>query len=141
MNRIDSIIEELNELCRDYIKQQDRFRDFEKIRELFREMKTLGFTIVTPLFEVSSPESQFLSENGKNDLQQMSDIQKKKLQAIKNNEFERAADLRDLERQLLGKIRLDFSQITRDRFFIIPSGDTNLIIFNDPERLLMNLFR
>ncbi len=141
MNRIDSIIEELNELCRDYIKQQDRFRDFEKIRELFREMKTLGFTIVTPLFEVSSPESQFLSENGKNDLQQMSDIQKKKLQAIKNNEFERAADLRDLERQLLGKIRLDFSQITRDRFFILPSGDTNLIIFNDPESLLMNLFR
>ena len=141
MNTIESIIAELNELCREYINQQDRFRDSEKIRELFRELKNLGFTIVKPLFDDSSPEYPLLSENGKRDVQQMSGIRQKKRKAIENGEFELAADLRDLERKLLEKIRLDFYQITKDRFFIIPSGNTDLILFNDPESLLINLFK
>ena len=82
MNRIESIIGELNELCRDYINQQDRYRDSEKVSELFREMKSLGFTIVTPIFDCSSPEYQLLSENGKKDVQQISGIRKKKREAI-----------------------------------------------------------
>jgi hypothetical protein len=63
------------------------------------------------------------------------------MEAINNQEFEKAADLRDLERNLFQQVISNFSEGTDYKFFVLLSKDSNEIIFNDPKGQLKEMFK
>ena len=141
MEPIETLIAELNDLCKQYIAQKDQFQGRERMRELFMAIKNQGYNIVTPILDYSTPEYELLSSEGKKDFEKMIDIKKKKMEAVEKHEFERAADLRDLERELIRKISMDFSQNNEDQHFILAGKISDFIVFNDPDNLLIALFK
>lgn len=141
MESIEVLVTELNDLCKQYIAQKDEFQGKDRMKELFMAIKEQGYNVVAPLIEYSTPEYELLSDEGKRNFDKMMEIKKKKLQAIEMHDFERAADLRDLERELIRKISMDFSQNNENRSFIFSGKISDLVIFNDPDNLLIALFK
>ena len=141
MKTIESLVSELNDLCKQYIAQKDQFLGKERMKELFLEIKGRGYGIVAPLLASSTPEYELLSEEGKMKFEEMINVRKMKMVAIKDQEFERAADLRDMERELEKKICDDFSRNNEDQHFILAGKISDFIVFNDPDNLLIALFK
>ena len=84
---------------------------------------------------------ELLSEKGKKDYDKMKDIQRLKVSAVNNQEFERAADLRDVERSLDSKIRTEFSMNTDNPHFILAGKMSDIVICNNPGNLLITLIK
>lgn len=141
METIESLVAELNELCKKYVSQKEEFREFDRIREVFSTIKAAGYIISTPLFESAMPEYELLSEQGKQDFQKMKEIQQMKMKAVSARNFARAAELRDTERTLILKIKMDFSINNGNQPFILAGKIPEFIIFNDPENVLITLFK
>jgi hypothetical protein len=138
---IESLVSELNELCKRFIAQKEQFKEFDRIREVFKEIKDHGYNVMWPLFSFVNPEYELLSAEGKQDLEKLIDFGKMKVEAVKALNFERAADLRDIERDLIKKIRLDFSRNIGNQNFILAGKYPEVVIFNDPDSLLITLFK
>lgn len=141
MASIESLVSELNSLCKQLISEKGDFKDNAKLKELIMTIKDLGYNIVTPLSEHLSIDYELLSEDGKKDHDKMMDIRKLKIAAVNNQEFERAADLRDVERKLDTKIRMEFSINADSPHFILAGKMSDIIIFNNPDNLLITLIK
>ncbi|MEI7981246.1 MAG: hypothetical protein WCI71_06305 [Bacteroidota bacterium] len=61
--------------------------------------------------------------------------------SVKALNLERASHLRDIERELIEKIKNDFTRNNANQYFILPEKNIELVIFNDPEGLLKPLFK
>jgi len=141
METIESLVEELNHLCDRYIAYVKACQETDRIREVFRAIKNQGCNIVTPCFAPDSPDVELLSDEGKQDLENMASIRKKKIDAINAQYFEGAADFRDIERKLESKILLEFFKNTVNQHFILLKNTPNEVIFNDPDNQLIALFK
>jgi len=135
------LISELNELCMEYLAQKAEFKKFDRIKELFSTLRHQGFSIVTLQIDDPSTEFTILSKEGKQALKQRITIRKKKKAALDRQEYELAADLRDIERKLEKQILLDFFQSTGDNYFTPSRTLNDIIFFNDPDNLLTELFK
>jgi translation initiation factor 2 beta subunit (eIF-2beta)/eIF-5 len=141
METVESLVEELNQLCDRYIAYFKACQETDRIREVFRAIKNQGCNIVTPGFEPDSPEVELLSEEGKQDLQKLASFRKKKIEAINAQHLESSADFRDIEEYLERKIIIDFVQNTVNKHFILLKNTPNEVIFNDPDNQLIALFK
>jgi len=68
-------------------------------------------------------------------------IRELKKEEVKALHFERAADLRDIERKLTTRIKSDFTDNTANQYFILPEMNREVVIFNDPDGILKALFK
>jgi hypothetical protein len=141
MNLIEPLLAELNELCNKLDSISDTTMSRKRIREIFTEFVKQGYNIVTPRFDTESPEYGTLSENGKLICERLIYIRKKKLDAIEQNNFEFAADLRDLERELKKRMVNDFSKAVDNKFFVLLAEDSKEIIYNDFDNKLNEYFK
>ena len=64
-----------------------------------------------------------------------------KLEAVKDLNFNRAADFRDIEIELIKKIKIDFSRSIENKHFILAGKFPEMVLFNDPDSLLITLFK
>jgi hypothetical protein len=141
MARIEHLVAELNTLCKQYVEQKVEFKEKERLRELILQIEMLGYKISIPGMDMDLPDYDLLSDEGKKDFERMKEIRKKKFEAAEKKEFERAADLRDLERQLTAKIQNDFCAGREDRHFILAGKMSELVMFNDPGNCLLLLIK
>lgn len=141
MQRVGSLVAELNKLCDQYLIQKEEFKKKNKIRSTFTKIINRGYSITTPLFDPMAPEYALLSTNGKKDCEQLEYILKIKVMAIKSQNFEHAADLRAMELDLIRKISVDFAMATGNKHFVIMDRQTNLIVYNDVDGKLQEYFR
>ena len=141
METIESLVEELNELCKRYIVQKEQFKEKDRFHEVLTAIQDKGYNIEIPSLELVEPVYELLSDEGKKDFDEMMKIRKMKMEAVERHEFERAADLRDIERKLLFKIKMDFSSNTDDQHFILAGKMSDLVIFNDPDNILIALIK
>ena len=140
MNPIASQLTELNLLCEmdDPLNGEARKT---RIRQLFTEIVTLGYNIVTPRFDPESPEYAALSERGKLIRERVLYLRGKKKAAIDRKDFELAADLRELERTMKRDMVADFSQAVSGKFFVLLPADSKQIIYNDYDGKLNDYFK
>ena len=141
MSQIESLVEELNDLCKRCIAQKEQFKENDRFHEILMEIQEKGYNIEIPSLESSEPVYELLSDEGKKDFDEMMKIRNMKMEAAERHEFERAADLRDMERKLLFKIKMDFSANTNDQHFILAGKMSDLILFNDPDNVLIALIK
>jgi len=141
MATIESLVSELNGLCKQYVSQKDDFQDIDKLQEVFNAIKTLGYNIVTSHSGDVLPDFELLSEEGKQDYEKMITIRSRKMAAIHNQEYERAADLRDIERKLDRKIKFDFWIDHKPLNVILTGKISELVVFDDPNSLLITLLK
>jgi len=141
METIESLVSELNDLCKCYIAEKEEFKDLEKIRKVVLKIKDIGYNIVSPLSELTLPEYDLLTNESKQDFTEMTEIKRLKMDAIEKQEFERAADLRDEERKFILKIKIDFLNANQNQHFIVAGKCSDLILFNDPDNFLIALFK
>lgn len=141
MEAIESLVSELNDLCKRYIVEKDDFKELDQMREVILKIKDLGYNIVSPISELTLPDYEHLSDEGKQDFTKMAEIKKMKMDAIEKMEFERAADLRDDERRFIFKIKVDFLNANQNQHFIVAGKCSDLILFNDPDNVLIALFK
>ena len=140
MNPIEPLLAELNELCSKVDSIYDDTVSKTRIRQIFTELVKQGYNIVTPRFDPESAEYGVLSENGKLIRERLIFIRKKKLEAIDYENFEFAADLRELERELKKRIVSDFSNSISNKFFVLLTEDSKEIIYNDFDGKLKEYF-
>jgi hypothetical protein len=141
VKRIGCLVAELNKLCDHYLIQQEEFKQKDKIRSTFNKIINQGYSITTPFFDRMAPEYALLSTDGKEDCEQLEYILKIKLIEIRNQNFEHAATLRDLELYLIRKISADFAMATGNKHFVIMNKRTKLIVYNDVDGKLQEFFR
>ena len=141
MNPIEPLLAELNELCRTVDSISDDTAPKTRIRQIFTEFVKQGYNIVTPRFDPESAEYGVLSENGKLIRERLIFIRKKKLEAIDHENFEFAADLRELERELKKRMVNDFSKMILNKFFVLLSENSKEIIYNDFDGKLKEYFK
>lgn len=141
MNPIESELSELNMLCERYDSLDEDTKHKSRIRQIFTEFVKQGYNIVTPRFDPESPEYGALSENGKLICERLIYIRKKKLEAIDHENFEFAADLRELERELKKRMVSDFSKTISNKFFVLLSENSKEIIYNDFDGKLKEHFK
>lgn len=137
MATIEELVRELNALCKQFISQKEDFTGKGRFQELLIEIQDKGYNIEIPSLELVEPVFALLSDEGKNDFDEMLKIRNLKMDAVERHEFERAADLRDIERRLLFKIKMDFSLQTENQYFILVGMMSDLILYNDPDNLLI----
>lgn len=141
MNPIASELDELNMLCEKHDCLQEDTLQKTRIREIFTDLVKQGYSIVTPRFDPESPEYVALSENGKMICKRLIYIRKKKLEAIAHENFEFAADLRELELELKKRMVSDFSKMIANKFFVLLSATSKEIIYNDFDGKLKAYFK
>jgi hypothetical protein len=141
MNPIESELAELNMLCEKYDSLHEDTKHKTRIRQIFTEFVRQGYNIVTPRFDPDSHEYGALSENGKMICERLIHIRKKKLEAIDHENFEFAADLRELEQSLKKRMVSDFSKAISNRFFVLLTEDSKEIIYNDFDGKLKEYFK
>ena len=140
MNPIEPLLAELNELCSKVDSIYDDTVSKTRIRQIFTELVKQGYNIVTPRFDPESAEYGALSENGKLIRERLIFIRKKNLEAIDHENFEFAADLRELERELKKRMVSDFSNSISNKFFVLLTEDSKEIIYNDFDGKLKEYF-
>ena len=141
MSPIMSLIEELNSLCKMYVSQKEEFDQKPRIRKIFTEFVREGYNIVTPQFDPTSEEFDRLSDIGKLSCERLTVTHKKKMEAINSEQYEFAADLRELERELYKMVAYDFATTISNRFFVLKSEESKEIIYNDYDGKLKDVFK
>jgi hypothetical protein len=117
------------------------FKKKDKIRQIFLKLIKWGYSVTTPIFDPMAPEYALLSNDGKKDCEQLEYIHQIKIIAIKSQNFEHAADLRDIERMLEKKIYTQLANATDNKYFVILDRRTKLIVYNDYDGKLREFFR
>ena len=140
MSAIAPILSELNELCKQYVLHNDSFAQQGRIRELISEILELGFDFEIVNLNGYSTVYELLTEKGKSDYNTKLEITKLKMEAIRLQQYERAAYLRDQERQLTKAINTEYIQSTDRLFFILKENSSETILFVDSERMLKGMF-
>jgi len=141
MKPIMFLIDELNMLCEKDNPLISGSGQKQRIRQILAEFVKQGYKVVNPRFEPGSEEYNRLSENGKLLCQQLLLVRCKKQEAIDNNQFEFAANLRDWERDLKRAIINDFSKTITDRIFVLKSDELKEIIYNDYRGKFKEIFK
>ncbi len=141
MNPIEPQLAELNELCNKVDSFSDDPVSRQRIREIFTEFVKQGYKFLTPRFDPDAPEYGLLSGKGKLFCKRLTCLRKKKLDAIEQKNFEFAADLRDLERELKKRMVNDFSKAVDNKFFVLLAEDSKEIIYNDFDNKLNEYFK
>lgn len=62
MITIEELIKEMNDLCKQYIKERQKFKGQARLQQVFEEIKSRGYSIASPLFSEETPEIFLLSE-------------------------------------------------------------------------------
>jgi len=140
MSAIVDLLSELNELCKQYVFNNDSFAEQGRIRELISEILELGFDFEMVNLNGYSTVYELLTEKGKSDYNTKLEITKLKMKAIRLQQYERAAYLRDQERQLTKAINTEYIQSTDRLFFILKENSSDIILFVDSERMLKGMF-
>jgi predicted nuclease of restriction endonuclease-like (RecB) superfamily len=140
MSAIVDLLSELNELCKQYVFNNDSFAEQGRIRELISEILELGFDFEMVNLDGYSTVYELLTEKGKSDYNTKLEITKLKMEAIRLQQYERAAYLRDQERQLTKAINTEYIQSTDRLFFILKENSSDTILFVDSERMLKGMF-
>ena len=140
MSAIVHLLSELNELCKQYVFNNDSFAEQGRIRELISEILELGFDFEMVNLNGYSTVYELLTEKGKSDYNTKLEITKLKMKAIRLQQYERAAYLRDQERQLTKAINTEYIQSTDRLFFILKENSSETILFVDSERMLKGMF-
>ena len=141
MKPIMFLIDELNMLCEKDNPLNSGSKQKQRIRQILAEFVKQGYKVVKLIFEPGSEEYNRLSENGKLLCQQLLLVRCKKQEAIDNNQFEFAANLRDWERDLKRAIINDFSKEITDRIFVLKSDELKEIIYNDHRGKFKEIFK
>jgi len=140
MSAIAALLDELNELCKQYVFNNDEFSGQGTIRELISEILEIGFDFEIVNLNGYSTIYELLTEKGKSDYNAKLEITKLKIEAIHQHQYEHAAYLRDQERQLTKLINTEYIQSTDKLFFILKENSSNIILFVDFERMLKEMF-
>lgn len=140
MSTITSLHAELNELCKQYVFNNDDFSEQVRIRELIIKILENDFDFEIVNSKKDSPVCELLSEKGKLDYNTMLEIKKLKLEAIHQQQYEHAAYLRDKERQLTNLINTEYIQSANKLFFLLKEQSSNIVLFIDFERMLKGMF-
>ena len=140
MALIESLVFELNELCKRYVTRKEDFKDIDRIPIVFNAIKEQGIKIVAPQITFSTPEFLLLSAQGQRNFEKLSTIReiRKELKPI---DWEREHDLQDIENDLVSRIRYDFTTSTANQYFIFPPKNIEFVIFNNPDDDLKSLFK
>jgi len=141
MASIESLVEELNQLCKQWITDMEQFSKKDRIFEILKSIKEQGYSLSFPRLKLAVPEYDLLSVDGKNDFDKLMEIRNMKAEAIGSQEFERAADLRDEERSLIWKIQSEFESSKNVEHFILSGKMHDIVIFNDPDNVLISLIK
>jgi len=137
---IASQLAELNLLCEMADPQNEEARK-TRITQIFTEIVSLGYQVVTPRFDPESPEYAMLSERGRMIRERLLYLRRKKNSAIAQKDFEFAADLRDLERKMKRRMVDEFSTAVSGKFFVLLPEDSTQIIYNDYDGKLKDYFK
>jgi hypothetical protein len=140
MSAIVDLLSELNELCKQYVFNNDSFAEQGRIRELISEILELGFDFEMVNLNGYSTVYEMLTEKGKSNYNTKLEITKLKMEAIRLQQYERASYLRDQERQLTKAINTEYIQSTDRLFFILKENSSDTILFVDSERMLKGMF-
>ncbi len=140
MLAIVDLLSELNVLCKQYVFNNDSFAEQGRIRELISEILELGFDFEMVNLNGYSTVYELLTEKGKSNYNTKLEITKLKMEAIRLQQYERAAYLRDQERQLTKAINTEYIQSTDRLFFILKENSSDTILFVDSERMLKGMF-
>lgn len=124
------LILKLNSLCDNFLTQKDTFTDDVKIREIFINLKDMGYTFVTPRIEPTSKEFDYLSVKGKRDYRKFTTIRRKKMEAVKYKRFVQVEELREQERILESSLRTDYWNNNSKEYFRLINQITKEIVFN-----------
>jgi hypothetical protein len=141
MPKIDSLVNELNELCNSYIAHKHNFNKHECVNEILKDIAKQNYDLALPVLETNRPEFILLSEEGKMNFEKMKEIRKQKLDAIRKQRFEWAAGLRNEERILEKQIAMDLFIQTGKKYFFLINKLHKTVIVNDPDRHLKGMFR
>ena len=131
MSSIDDLVFELNEILKQYIDQNGEFEEATKLQAVITEIKNLGYNIATPLSGPMPSEGEILSEEGKYDYKKMIDARKMKIEAVNVQDFERAAELRDVERALAMKISIDFWKEKDKPHMVLTGKISDMVVFDN----------
>ena len=140
MSAIVDLLSELNELCKQYVFNNDSFAEQGRIRELISQILELGFDFEMVNLNGYSTVYELLTEKGKSDYNTKLEITKLKMEAIRLQQYIRAAYLRNQERQLTKAINTEYIQSTDRLFFILKENSSDIILFVDSERMLKGMF-
>ncbi len=105
---VDELIDRLNQLCRKVVTDEQNFTEGDEIRKVFKEIKDLGYRIYSEPYDKTSIVTDYLSDNGKSKYTKLLEIRQQKMDSIGKQEYERAADLRDVERHLEQEVMLEY---------------------------------
>lgn len=129
MGSITESISSLNDLYLLYIESNRDPVIGGRIRELADRIKQQGFVIRQVDRNPNPEEVAFLTGKGRRALRELNDIQQQKTTAILRGEFERAADLRDLENELRGALWEKITHHALNQFFVLFDNEEEIIVF------------
>lgn len=138
---VDELIDTLNQLCRKAVMDEHNFTEGDELRKVFKEIKDLGYRIYSEPYDKTSIVTDYLSENGKSKYTKLLEIRQQKMDSIEKRDFERAADLRDIERQFEREVMLDYIRKEGVAYFTLHDQEANEIICYYYCELLTQFFR
>lgn len=125
---VNELIDRLNQLCRKAVTDEQNFTEGDEIRKVFKEIKDLGYRIYSEPYDKTSIVTDYLSDIGKSKYTKLLVIRQQKMDSIGKQEYERAADLRDVERHLEREVMLDYIKKEGIAYFEIHDQDAKEII-------------
>ena len=131
MDTIESLVFELNEALQRCVIQKSELEEVTKLISVITEIQNLGYNIATPLSGPMPTEGEILSEEGKYDYKKMIDARKMKIEAVNVQDFERAAELRDVERALAMKISIDFWKEKDKPHMVLTGKISDMVVFDN----------
>ena len=141
MELVESFVANLNKLCPLYLEQKTECKDQLMSLYLYHMIREIGYKIVPP-FCNGIVGYEFLTTQGKIDYIKLQDFQNKKSEAVREEEYERASQFRDLEREFKQKIMIDFSQSTNYQYLVFNKDYyEDVVLLNDPDGRLTDLFK
>jgi hypothetical protein len=138
---VQSHVSDLNDLFKQWKEQKEDFTYIERMKMIIAYIKELGYEIISPSLEFLTPECQFLSANGIKDFEKIMEIRDRKIVACDSHEFERAADLRDLEWKLINRIYFDFTQSNYSQPNMLAEKISDFLLFKDQGNLVIALIK
>lgn len=138
---IDDLIDRLNHLCRKFVSDQEHFTDSQKLRKVFMEIKELGYSVYSDPYDISTIVPDYLSDTGRENYTKLQGVRQQKMDCIAKQNFEQAADFRDVERRLEREVMLDYIKKDGIAYFKIHNRDSKEIVCYYYCELLIQFFR
>jgi len=124
---IDDLVGRLNQLCRKCVMDEQNFTEGDEIRNVFKKIRDLGYTVYSEPFDSSVIVANSLSEFGKIKYEQMFLMRQKKMEKVEIKHFESAADFRDLERKFEKEVIYDYMKKEGVAYFKITDHANKVI--------------